>query len=136
MAIQLTLSGSSSYVEIEAHPDHCPICHSKVIPTVLSVKSGGRFYSADFEVAYRCPNSECDEIFIGYFCPNDRGEARLFRTLPFEPVHITLPKCIQDVSPAFCEIYDQRTRLRNFASPKCAGSATCGFRGKSPANPR
>ena len=121
MAIALSLSNSRNYVEIEAHPDHCPICHFKVTPTVLWVKSGGRFYDASFEVAYNCPNSKCDEIFIGYFCPNDYGQARLFLTRPFEPVQITFPQFIQAVSPMFCEIYDQAHKAEEFRLSQVCG---------------
>jgi hypothetical protein len=67
MAIQLTLSNSPDYAEIEAHPHHCPICHSKIVPTVLWVKSVDSASGTDLEVAYECPNSKCDEMFIGYF---------------------------------------------------------------------
>jgi hypothetical protein len=63
MAIQLAISNTHNYIEIEAHPDHCPICQSKILPTVLWVKSGGRFYRAEFEVAYKCPNSKWTDGF-------------------------------------------------------------------------
>jgi hypothetical protein len=121
MPINLNLSDRNGYVEIDAHPDHCPVCHSKVVPRVLWVTSGGRIYSAAFEVLYQCPNSQCDEIFIGYFCHNNHGGARLFRTRPFEPAQITLAECIQEVSPKFCEIYDQAHKAEGYSLLQVCG---------------
>jgi hypothetical protein len=121
MAIQLAISNTHNYIEIEAHPDHCPICQSKILPTVLWVKSGGRFYRAEFEVAYKCPNSKCDEIFIGYFCHNSSGGTRLFRTRPFEPAQITFAKYIQEVSLKFCEIYDQAHKAEEYSLLQVCG---------------
>jgi hypothetical protein len=123
MAIQLTPSGSSSYMEIAAHPDHCPICHSKVIPKLLWIEGGGRFYAADLEVVYKCPNSECDEMFIGYFRSGHSasGVLALFLTRPFEPVPIAFSQCIRDISPTFCEIYDHAHKAEEFGLTQVCG---------------
>ena len=123
MAIQLTLSNNRDYAEIEAHPDHCPICHSKVIPKLLWIERGGRFYAGDLELVYKCPNSECDEMFIGYFRSGHSasGVLALFLTRPFEPVPIAFSQCIRDISPTFCEIYDHAHKAEEFGLTQVCG---------------
>jgi hypothetical protein len=45
----------------------------------------------------------------------------LFLTRPFEPVKITFLQCIQDVSPTFCEIYDQAHKAEEFRLAQVCG---------------
>jgi hypothetical protein len=120
MPIDLLLEGSDNeLVSIIAHPDECPICHCKVTPNVLFCKRGGRVYGAYCEVLYECPNSQCGEIFIGYFSyfiPH-----QLFGTRPWEPVQATFSQYIKDVSPTFCEIYDQAHKAEEYSLLQVCG---------------
>jgi hypothetical protein len=49
------------------------------------------------------------------------GGGRLFRTRPFEPAQITFAECIQEVSPKFCEIYDQAHKAEGFSLLQVCG---------------
>jgi hypothetical protein len=122
MTITVELSDTREDEEIETHADHCPLCHHKIVPIVRWVKSAvGEFGGAELEVVYQCPNADCDKIFIGYFSQNDYAQFRLYRTRPFEPVTQTFPQCIRDISPAFCEIYDQAHKAEKFGLAQVCG---------------
>jgi hypothetical protein len=120
MTINLVIPGVQELVSIKAHPDECPICHCKITPNVIWSKRGGSFYGAYLEALYECPNSKCGEVFIGYF--NSYIDHELYCLRPFEPVQITFPQCIGDVSPTFCEIYDQAHKAEKYSLLQVCGA--------------
>jgi hypothetical protein len=110
---------SGGQAQINEHPDECPICHSKIIPRMLYVH-GRDNAGVNIEVVYSCPNSKCNQLFIAYFFRGtDVHDLR--GALPFEPTPVTLPKVIQDISPAFCEIYGQAHKAEQFGINQISG---------------
>src|SRR5882762_8586039 len=92
-------------IQANQQPDSCPICHVKILPTALNAEAGGKKYTADILVTYRCPNLECAEVFIGYFRrigdrnnPTMQGAVyQLINTRPVEPTPITFPDPIKEI---------------------------------------
>jgi hypothetical protein len=107
--------------EIYAHADQCPICHHKVTPTAVYAKKRSQRDGADLEIVYECPNLDCGELFIGYFGPSDYGYPRLYRAAPFTPIPVRFSQPFEEISPTFCEIYDQAHKAEEFGLTQVCG---------------
>jgi hypothetical protein len=111
--------------QIDRHPDHCPICHSKIVPTPMVATAGTPVFEADLEIAYICPNSQCKEMFIAYFDePEPDDYSYRYRTVrPVKPIDQTFSKPIKTVSPSFCEIYDEASAVEKYGLKQVCGVA-------------
>jgi hypothetical protein len=109
MSEQIVLDRFSGY--IDGHPDHCPICHTKVIPRPVASTQRTQVFNASLEIAYICPNSKCQEMFIAYFQDPireyDKKAYRFEIARPIRPVPELFSKFIQGTSQAFCSIYNE-----------------------------
>ena len=113
---------------IDRHPDQCPICHAKVIPTPIAATL--RTASAGVEIAYVCPNRNCREMFIAYFdAPSRdltdpvRSACRYRAARPVKPIELVFAKSIKDISPNFCEIYNEGHAAESFDLKQVCGVA-------------
>ena len=88
---------------ISAHPDHCPICHSKVAPIKKYGRAGTFRFNASIEIIYVFPNSECNGSFIAYFRSIEgiQGSLSLIRTIPIEPVPMIFEDPVKQIPQAF-----------------------------------
>jgi hypothetical protein len=120
MTIDVMITGSREYYTIYAHADQCPICHHKVTPRAILARKRSPVGGAELEIVYECPNLECDELLIGYFSRRS-GPIRLYQARPFSPVPVTFSQPIQDISPTFCEIYDQAHQAEEFGLAQVCG---------------
>ena len=111
------------------YPDNCPICHTKILPLPLQMESGGKRYKAEMVVLYKCPNLECEELFIGYFVrpgdvnnPNRPGNIfNLVGTRPIEPIPLTFSDPIKEISQNFCDIYEEAHKAEEFGLTQICG---------------
>lgn len=108
MNYQATSSnGSHISVSINNVPDECPQCHNKgtFSPLVVyhnsSVGEGNRL-----EVVYRCANSRCYEVFIGYY-EYKLNAYSLSYTEPERYISRKFSTTIETISADFSEIYNQ-----------------------------
>lgn len=103
------LAGSGKNASLDQMPDICPRCHRSVHPKLLPA------YFLDgrelCQVTFRCTHLKCQEIFIGtYFHVGDSGGRLRFKLRSVTPQNCqksTFPVVIQELSPLFCEIYNQ-----------------------------
>jgi hypothetical protein len=118
--VQLQEGGSTV---ISAHPDHCPICHSKVAPVLRYGRSGTFRYKASVEMVYTCPNYECNEFFIAYYGVIDgqQGYMSLINARPIEPIALTFDDSIKQISPNFCGIYEEAHKAEEFGLTQICG---------------
>jgi hypothetical protein len=84
-------------------------------------RRGGRIYKGDVEVVYLCPNSECDELFIGYFEPLQNQGHLLIGSRPIEPTGIKFEDSVLNISPTFCEIYQEAHKAEQLGLTQICG---------------
>ena len=95
-------------------PEQCPHCHRNIAP----IKLQGYTVLSDLVITYRCPKSECQQIFIGYFKGTHRlisGQGGPKNLSTYEYTHtsfgahqeVGFDEIIQNISPSFPEIYTQ-----------------------------
>jgi hypothetical protein len=102
-------SGGNHSVTFNVMPDECPQCHTKGTfhPLELYYNAYGHG-DRKLEITYRCPNSNCYEVFIAYYemVPN-RSAYALRRTAPTQYVARPFSDTIKAISPDFPKIYNQ-----------------------------
>jgi hypothetical protein len=100
--------------------DHCPLCHSKIVPTALQSlrRRASQTGVREVQVAFACPNSGCEGMFIAYYelkqgpPPTIRGvpvqEAAYLKSCrPNNHVSRAFTADISSISPSFCQIYNE-----------------------------
>lgn len=124
------LIGGQTRAKIDQQPDRCPICHHNIIPDAMFIKQDEQssIFKAAMEVVYKCPNGRCTELFISYFDeptgaatdPN-RDCFRLKGSRPFEPVPVTFPGPVKEISQSFCDIYEEAHKAEEFGLMQVCG---------------
>lgn len=100
--------GGTASVNFSEVPDECPLCHTKGTFSALDLYYNGSA-SGDrrLEIVYRCPNSKCHEVFIGYYEQNPNGNYYLKRTAPRQHISRVFSGTIKSISAEFPSIYNQ-----------------------------
>ncbi|MGI2941168.1 hypothetical protein [Vibrio alginolyticus] len=119
------------WFEINAHADMCPHCHYSVKPTnITSSLSGNPDKSgAKLELVYRCTRNECSRLFISsYIRTTMQGTSRVgvFKYQNSSPVTVKNEQFqdeINQVSPSFCEIFNQASAAEQYGLHEIAGVA-------------
>ena len=103
-----------SNLHFDHKPDHCPICHRGIEPTVLcgsrTSATGGR--DSDLELACLCTWRDCGRVFVARYVYRGslRGDAPDYYLRDLVPevfVPPSVPQEITDVSPDFKRILSQ-----------------------------
>lgn len=103
IAMQL---GSLGKVQIDRLPDHCPICHTSIVPQFQFGAPGGQRYGSQAVIVYRCPSARCGESFFSYF--ERRGQQFfLIGARPAEPEPPILSDFVRKLSHNYCDIYTE-----------------------------
>lgn len=96
---------------LETYPDHCPSCHNKVTPIRNTVfRDGAKLHQSDeIQAVFRCTNSKCRDIFIGYYrsAYGNPSHFNLVRTAPEKPIDVAFSNIIRQKSPNFSNIYNE-----------------------------
>jgi hypothetical protein len=102
----------SASLNIEGHPNECPICQHKVFPPNMGFVGAGTREDFRIEECFRCPRKGCGALFIAryrrvslYEQPEPTFE--LAELVPRTPPVIEVSDIIQEVSPVFVETYRQ-----------------------------
>lgn len=106
--------GSRPNLNVVDVPDECPQCHNKGTfpPNYLyynSTVAGDR----QLEIVYRCPNSRCYEVFIGYYKRDLGGNYELNRVEPKKYVARVFSEIIKEISSDFGVIYNQALKAED-----------------------
>ncbi|MFW1430279.1 DUF4145 domain-containing protein [Vibrio parahaemolyticus] len=120
-----------NWLEINMHADTCPHCHYAVKPTnITSSLSGDPSRSgAKLELVYRCTRNECGRLFISSFIRTTmQGKIRVgvFKYQNSSPVSVKneqFQEEIKQVSPSFCEIFNQASAAEQYGLNEIAGVA-------------
>jgi hypothetical protein len=111
MVETIPIAGFNS--NVDHLPNDCPLCHRRIIPQphFAQTRPLGPGPSLEAQIVFRCPNAECGNLFISYFVLadfNDPRQAFSFReSKPTKFLAKTFEQSIRDISPAFCEIYNE-----------------------------
>lgn len=116
--------GQSSSVNLSNLPDECPICHNKgtLTPVSLFHNSNQLKTERELEIVFRCPNSRCHDVFIGYYKRNaTTGHFGLSRTTPKELESKNFSEIISNISPDFVSIFNQAKEAEDRGLDKICG---------------
>ena len=97
-------------------PDICPQCSHKIDPQKSSgfYNSKKQYVDNALEVIFRCPNLECQEVFIGYYSKiHDRNQFNLRKTDPAKCEERVFSQTITTISFDFSRIYNQALAAEN-----------------------
>jgi hypothetical protein len=101
--------GTGNTVTIDKVPDKCPLCHKGIEPK----ETGANAQHPDWvEKLLRCPRTECDRLFIARYKhqstnPNGIRHYVFDEAIPTTVIPRPFNDIIREVSPKFCEIFDQ-----------------------------
>lgn len=101
--------GSSPALYVDNVPDECPQCHNKgTFAPLYLFHNGQESGDRELEIIYRCPNSRCFEVFIGYYTRYaGNGHYFLKRTEPKKHNARKFADTINEISADFSLIYNQ-----------------------------
>lgn len=103
------LGGGTDNIRLANIPDICPRCHRSVHPK--HVWSSLLRELSLCQIVFRCTHQKCQELFIATYRQLSKSVGRqeygLACIAPWSARQTEFPTTIQDVSPAFVEIYNQ-----------------------------
>jgi hypothetical protein len=110
-------------VAVDAHPKVCPVCHHKIRPIQTSAV---RRAEDILQVCFRCPDEDCDVLFIAVYEAKPYASAgapeyKLVGCLPKSPAPANHSEEIQAVSASFVEIWDQASAAEFHGLKEVAG---------------
>jgi hypothetical protein len=110
-----TEAGSQTTVVISDVPDECPQCHNKGTFSALVCYQNSQATEPEkqLEIIYRCPNSKCHEVFIGYYKHINGNVYSLDHTEPSKYVEREFTETIKGISSEFPTIYNQALKAED-----------------------
>ena len=106
-------------------PDECPQCHKRISPIKGQGYSDTKKQYSDkaLEVIFRCPNTDCHEVFIGYYSKDSRGNSFYLRnTEPKTYSERSFSDIIKGLSFDFPKIYNQSLTAENAGLDQVCGA--------------
>ena len=92
-------------------PDTCPLCHHSIVPITQFAfcdreKRGSRNC---LQIVFRCPKKDCKNLFIANYSSLDQHcNNFIFQySRPVTRLRRDFTETIREISPSFCEIYNQ-----------------------------
>lgn len=103
--------GEKNEILVDKLPHECPVCHHAIKPEVIAA----RFVSTGnhrVRIAFVCPVDTCQELFIGAYHNGastvTSSVSQLQQQHALRAVElVAFPSPIQEISPLFCETYNQ-----------------------------
>lgn len=120
-------NGQHGYnVIVDKIPNECPLCHTKI----NAVPFDGWMYDEGIKLQgiFCCPNSECEQLFIGYYKKHrdsSRGWSSQFfyeRVAPVLSPQIDFSEIISDISKDFCEIFNEASQAEDYGLLNICGA--------------
>lgn len=122
--------GAAENVGLRAVPDECPQCHQGIDARFVTgfipddVEIGGHTH---LQIVFQCPRRECHRLFIAHYTGSRSAHSSdgiyiLSFLAPNEPQTVDFPEPIENISPMFCQIYNEAAHaetlnLLNIAGP-------------------
>lgn len=111
-------------VEVNAHPDHCPICNVGVNPSFMTALTCSK--DEDVDALFVCPKNNCKRMFIASYRQTYHSSTYFLRTVqPYTPKAVSVLEEVAVISPQYAEIYSQATQAEAYGLGEIAG---VGFR--------
>jgi len=121
---------------IDAYPNKCPICSSKIEP--IDLNTVNYIWAKKFncqtviEQVLKCPASDCSRLFIARYIKEivkDKDPLNNYLNgfytykgcVPIEPQKNEQPEQIEKISPLFCEIFSQALFSENIGLLQISG---------------
>ena len=106
MTLKITIGRGDPYkiqVDIDQTPGKCPICGVVIVPVdwTIGCVEGGRM-----ERLLQCPNGRCRRLFLAQY-RKDAYSYTFTESVPAEIPDIRQSATIKEISPDFCEIFNQ-----------------------------
>jgi hypothetical protein len=131
-----TIDGTGAKdIETIFNPDKCPVCHHHCLPTLITafaVPHPSPKVTERAQVVYKCPKSDCSELFIADYILSYALELGpgVFGMVGLVPVSINYAedirsKNVEKISPRFYRIYKQALEAQVAGLDEIAGP---GFR--------
>lgn len=117
--------------EYNTDPDHCPLCHHGIMPTLIgSSNIVRREMEGDIlQLVYLCPRLECQSVFIatyrqniGYHRHYAEGPYILKSTAPYRAIRPVIPDEIAKLSPGYSELLGQSEAAEAYQLDQIAGA--------------
>jgi hypothetical protein len=120
--VKLTSEHGQEEIEIDNHPDTCPVCLRGIDPRMkFGYTAPGRS-----EIVYQCPRQECRHLFIGYYS-SSVFQGKILKThhlryLVPQTVHNReFSEYITSASVDFVKIFNQAHRAEELGMSDVAG---------------
>ena len=93
------------------HPNECPLCHK------VAIFNNHQYMNyidvnEKVEVVWKCPNNECQKIFIAYYSIINDSETQLVYFTPTEIILNEFPELIEKISPNFISIFKEAEKAK------------------------
>ena len=119
------LNNAQHGFEIPHYPDMCPICHHAIHINAHHFA----YYDAKkldanncIQILFRCPRVNCQNLFIAYYSRNRTNNLLAFSySQPTTFTGRTFSEVIKQLSPEFCEIYNQSLSAETSGLRKICG---------------
>jgi hypothetical protein len=107
VVVRNTDDNKDTYIEIDKHPDMCPICHNKITPKQIVGFLLHRYNEA--QIIYKCPSEECHRCFIADYMQEIGPHSTYYfsSTSPWRFDKQEFRATIKEVSTSFCNIYNE-----------------------------
>lgn len=105
-------------------PDQCPCCHKMIVPFLIdSIPASANYDGPDIYCAFRCPG--CNHVFWAkYSFDNENFSSQSIaysEIIGGEGLLKDFPKEIKEVSPSFCEIYNDAYKAQQHGLMEVVG---------------
>ena len=95
--------GNRKFADLSRLPNNCPYCHKSIDPKFVTFN----FSLNNLEVIFRCPNLDCNRVFIGIYRDDYNNDYSFLSTNIGEIQKKTFSDHIKTLSPNFVEIFNQ-----------------------------
>ena len=124
-----TIQTQSANLQIDKHPDECPICNHSLVPQKIGASVNGPVNQRGtyLDVAYKCVRHECGRVFLSVYQRRTSQGDEMVRDFNFlKSLPLTLhtpefPEEIVGISNSFVEIFSQAHIAEHHGLDQIAG---------------
>lgn len=103
-------------------PEVCPICEKSIVPNIIHNEPLKGTSEKGFNSIFRCPCPNCQSLFIATYREVVFGGVKMLTgTYPRKPKNKDFSKTISDLSPEFCNIYNEAFNAQQFEFMRICG---------------
>jgi hypothetical protein len=109
-------------IKIDSEADFCPLCNRNQAPVFISAFKSEQ---NGCQVIFQCSNKKCLSFYIAYYHqPHPGHEVHYLRTIaPRNFQELSFESEIKELSPNFCEIYQEASYIEILGYKQVAGTS-------------